>query len=219
MVAVVISGILFLVLAVSITTLARQALEQMRQLNTASSDNLQWTLSQTEVEFLQLSNALIVAQTDPDSDLTALRRWFNVFYSRMNIISNGPIYSSLAADPEMLAKFNSIDEFLYFSIPLIDSPDDVLRAALPEINAKADGLHMLVRNISLEGSRDFSNTSDTRRVSISDTMERIALLTLGLILLLLLALFFIKLKSFHGSGYKKCSASKVFTCMESSAQQ
>lgn len=190
-VAVVISGLLFLVLAGSITTLARQALEQMRQLNTASSDNLQWTLSQTEVEFLQLSNALILAQNDPSADLTPLRRWFDVFYSRMNIISNGPIYSSLAEDPQMLAKFISIDEFLYFSIPLIDSSDEVLRAALPEISAKAQGLHSLVRNISLEGIRVFSSTSDVRRFSVGETMERIALLTLGLILLLLLALFFL----------------------------
>lgn len=189
--AVVISGLLFVILTFSITTLARQALEQMRQLNTANSDNLQWTLSQAEVEFLQLTNAVIIAQNNPSDDLTGLRRWFNIFYSRINIISNGPIYGSLAIDPAMVTEFDRINAFLRKTIPLIDGPDDVLRANLPKINDMADDLHADVRNISLVGIRVFSKTSDTRRFSVSETMERIALLTVGLILLLLLALFFL----------------------------
>jgi PAS domain S-box-containing protein len=178
---------IFVLLAVNITSLARHAYLQMRQLNTANTDNLQWTLSQTEVEFLQLNYALVTVQTNPNADLDALRRWFDIFYSRINIIRNGPNYAALSFDVAMRIEFDRIDTFIARTLPLIDSPDAVLRANVPYIAANAANLRSAVRNISLEGIRIFSKVSDTRRQSISDTIEQIALLTLGLIVLLLAA--------------------------------
>ena len=46
------AGVLFVVLTFGITTLAQQAIRELTALNTAKSDNLQWTLAQGEVEFL-----------------------------------------------------------------------------------------------------------------------------------------------------------------------
>ncbi len=183
--------VLFVILTIAITTLARQALIQMRDLNTANSDNLQWTLSQTEVEFLQFYTALNIANQDPNSDLAPLRRWYDIFYSRMNIIMRGPVYGNLALEPNMIGEFDSINGYLGSSLPYIDGPDEALRAQLPKLLERAAALRIDVRNISLEGIRVFSKVSDAQRFSVSETMGRIALLTVGLILMLLLAVFFL----------------------------
>ena len=185
------AAVIFILLTIAITSLARHAFVQMRALNTANSDNLQWTLSQTEVEFLQLNYALRAAQVDPFSDFEALRRWFDIFVSRITVITKGPIYGSLATEPTMVEEFARIEAFLARTVPLIDSPDPILRENLPQIAAEAAALRSDVRNISLEGIRVFSKMADVQRLSISETMGRIALLTVGLILLLLLALFFL----------------------------
>ncbi len=185
------SVVLFLLLAAAITTLARQALVQMRDLNTANSDNLQWTLSQTEVEFLQFYNALIVVEANPRADLAPLRRWYDIFYSRMNVIMRGPVYGKLAQEPNMTSEFDRINAYMAAALPYIDGPDDALRAQLPKMKEDAVGLRVDVRNVSLEGIRVFSKLADGQRLSVSDTMARIAMLTVGLILLLLLAVFFL----------------------------
>ncbi len=189
--AAVATGVLFLFLALAIATLARQALQQIRELNTASSDNLQWTLSQTEVEYLQLFNAMMQADADPGADLAPLRRWYDIFVSRMRIIMTGPVYGHLAEQPKMVEEFGRINAFLDNSVTFIDGPDAQLRTQLPTLLARAAGLRQDVRSISLEGIRVFSTMADKQRLSVSETMARIALLTVALILLLLLALFFL----------------------------
>lgn len=185
------SVVLFLLLAAAITTSARQVLVQMRDLNTADSDNLQWTLSQTEVEFLQFYNALIVAEANPTADLAPLRRWYDIFYSRLNVIMGGPVYGKVAQEPNTASEFEQINAYMDAALPYIDGPDHALRAQLPKMYEDAVKLRADVRNVTLEGIRVFSKLADGQRISVSDTMARIAMLTVGLILLLLLAVFFL----------------------------
>ena len=185
------SVVLFLLLAAAITSLARQALVQMRDLNTANSDNLQWTLSQTEVEFLQFYNALILVEVNPAADLAQVRRWYDIFYSRMNVIMGGPVYGKLAQEPKMISEFERITAFMDAALPYIDGPDDALRAHLPKLHQDAVKLRVDVRDVTLEGIRVFSKLADAQRLSVSKTMARIAMLTVGLIMLLLLAVFFL----------------------------
>ncbi|MFN3605837.1 MAG: PAS domain S-box protein, partial [Cypionkella sp.] len=181
--------LVFVVMAIGITALARQALDQIRILNTASSDNLQWTLSQTEVEFLLYYNAILHAASNPAKCLSDVRRRFDIFYSRIDTIRHGPIYGSLAVKPQMAEEFAHLDAFVVATIPHIDGPDDALRAQLPRLISEAASLRGDIRAISLEGIRVFSEIADLQRQSVSETMQRIALLTVSLILLLLLALF------------------------------
>jgi len=190
------AALLFIFLALAIGSLARQALDQLRALNTANSDNLQWTISQAEVEFLQFYSAVVLAQQKAPAatptELEAVRRWFDIFYSRMGTLSTGPIYGSLAAQTAIAKEFDRISGFLDEFLPLIDGPDLGLQTALPAIAGKAAFIRRDVRTLSLEGIRVFSDMSDNQRNSVSDTMTRIALLTVSLILLLLLAVFFLE---------------------------
>lgn len=62
--------------------LIREVVKELRFLSSASSDNVHWTLSQAEVEFLEFRNAVNWARTAPETPLSTVIVEFDVFYSR-----------------------------------------------------------------------------------------------------------------------------------------
>ena len=80
--------VLFGALGIGIWLLSADARREIDALATANSDSTQWSLAQAEVEFLQLETAVLAAETASAVSLRELRRRFDVFYSRMNIIRN-----------------------------------------------------------------------------------------------------------------------------------
>lgn len=190
-VATAAAGILFVVLTIGITALAQQAIREITALNTAKSDNLQWTLAQGEVEFLSFYNELIKVDAGQTLELVSVKRWFDIFYSRMQTITTGKLYGQLTKGQKMVPAFEHITTFLDETAVLIDGDDKVLLAAIPQIAIRAAPLRGEIRAISLEGIRVFSQLSDQRRESVSVTMLRIAGLTVGLIVLLLFGVFWL----------------------------
>lgn len=185
------AGLLFVVLTIGITALAKQAVIEITALNTAKSDNLQWTLAQSEVEFLSFYTQLIRVDSGQTIEMASLRRWFDIFYSRMDTITTGKLYGQLAQGEKLTPAFDHINDFLKETAVLIDGDDKTLLAAIPEIAIKATPLRAEIRAISLEGIRVFSQLSDQRRERVSATMLRIASLTVGLVVMLTLGMFWL----------------------------
>ncbi len=174
-----------------IVALAIEAQNKINALNTANSDNVQWTLSQSEVEFLMFHSALMQAQAVPDPDTAPLRKWFDVFYSRIDTLHQSPLYAELTHLPRLVDPFARIAAFLNDTARLIDGPDADLVADLPALAARADALRADVRAISLEGINTFAHQSDVQREGVSNAMTRIAALTGGLVIALLVLVFFL----------------------------
>jgi PAS domain S-box-containing protein len=189
--ALITAGALFLALTVGIVSLANQAFREVITLNIAKSDNLQWTLAQTEVEFLSFYNELVRIDAGLSDELPALRRWFDIFYSRINTIQSSRVYGQLTESARLIPAFETMRRFLDETAIYIDGSDADLIRAIPEIIEKAAQLRPELRSVSLEGIRVFSQLSDDRRESVADTMVRIASLTASLIVLLLLAVFWL----------------------------
>ena len=90
-----------MILAVILSTIGLVALSilyinissDLRQLRSASSDNVQWTLSQVEVEFLEFEIRLDHAMQASDPDLKAVRRSFDIFYSRIATLREASIFA------------------------------------------------------------------------------------------------------------------------------
>jgi PAS domain S-box-containing protein len=190
-VATAAAGMLFVVLSIGISALAQQAIREITALNTAKSDNLQWTLAQGEVEFLSFYNELIRVDAGQTLEMASLRRWFDIFYSRMKTLTTGKLYGQLTKGEKMGPAFDHINTFMTETAALMDGDAKALLAAIPDIAIKAAPLRGEIRAISLEGIRIFSKLSDERRESVSVTMLRIAGLTVGLIVLLLFGVFWL----------------------------
>ncbi|WP_095590722.1 hybrid sensor histidine kinase/response regulator [Actibacterium ureilyticum] len=183
------SVILVLVAALCVATIAFLAVEivrDLRLLSSANSDNVQWTLSQAEVEFLEFQHALDLARENHVPDLEAVRREFDIFYSRMSTLSTGALYAPLRDLPEFGSALNLVKSRLDAMIPLIDGDPAALRAGLETLAEGADASRGDVRRIANSGLLVFAEQSDARRRSIAVTLLRMAFLTTTLVVALVI---------------------------------
>lgn len=148
-------------------------LRQIDELSRANSDNVQWSLSQAEVEFLRFRIALEETSDDPAS-LTHVRRSFDIFYSRMTTVERGEVFRSLRDDPAFTDPRSHVQAFLDRTVPIIDGPDAALLAAIPDIATEAADVNRDIREFSLAGLTAFAEISDGRRGAVIDLLARLA---------------------------------------------
>ena len=185
-------GLAFLVglatFAISVLTI--DVARDIGQLNSADSDNIQWSLTQAEVEFLEFERDAILASQSDTPDFSSMRREFDIFYSRLDTLSQSSIYADLRREAVFGTSLSTLRGFLDDMIPLIDGPDDRLQTELPQIIKQAQEMRPVARKLSNSGLTYFANLSDQRRHSLLGTLSELAvaigLLTLALVTLSLL---------------------------------
>lgn len=175
----------------AIAYLSYRVIVDLRLLNTAQSDNVQWTLSQSEVEFLEFDIALFDAQLTPTPDLLRLRREFDIFYSRITTLEQASIYAPLRDLPAFAESLQTARAFLDEAVTLIDAPDSELIAALPRLQAEAEAIRPDIRRLSNSALDFFATESDARRAELSSTLIQLAAGIGGLLLALLLLAFYL----------------------------
>lgn len=175
---------------ISIAVLSRNVTRDLNLLNSASSDNVQWTLSQSEVEFLDFKLQLITALSEPTPDLKTLRREFDIFYSRIATLRQSSIYEDLRLEPQFSAYLAKVQTFLEESVSIIDQPDSNLIADLPVLSDRTVDIRPSVRQLSISGLTYFAVDSDARRNAIAVTLTQLAVgVTLLTLTLLILAIY------------------------------
>jgi PAS domain S-box-containing protein len=175
---------------VSIIFLATHVARDLRLLNSASSDNVQWTLSQAEVEFVEFQLHLATLDTADPADLKMLRRDFDIFYSRIRTLSQSTLYADLRKQSEFFDSLSNVERFLDETVDEIDADDAGLIAALPDMRERADDIRKIVRRMSNSGLNFFARDSDIRRTSVAVTLMQMAFgVTALLVALLLLSLY------------------------------
>ena len=168
--------------------LSREVVRKIDMLATANSDNVQWTLSQVEVEFLRFDTAVLEANATTPPDLGELRQRFDVLYSRIETLRTSAIYASLRLDPAFAAPLAATMNFLDRTVPLIDGDDAALKAGLLGLAAEARSLGPNVRTLALRGIGSFAAQSDAGREAVSTTLLRVGVLSLALLLALVVLL-------------------------------
>jgi PAS domain S-box-containing protein len=163
--------------------------KQMDWLSTASADNMQWTLGQAETELSTLELATYAALLDTQSgerpDLDEVRLRFNVFYSRIQTISDSVVFRQLRSTPAVQQQLDRVVAWRETWVPVIDGPDAALRAELPRLQAEASAMRETVRKTALDGIEHYARFGEARRSSIFRTLFRIGIMTMALIVLLL----------------------------------
>ncbi len=149
---------------------------EITALGTATSDNVEWSLSQTEVEYLEFARRAHLG-----SDLTELRRRFDVFYSRINTVSDAQVFAVLRNDPEFTATLAEVEDWLDQIVPIIDGTDVELTASIPTLASKLEDIRTEVRVLSNSGLKLFASKADLQRQGIAQTMFELALALAALI--------------------------------------
>ena len=169
-----------LVGATSIWLLSGNARREINALAVANADSSQWSLAQSEVEFLALVNATRAAITG-DVALDEVRKRFNVFYSRIQTIKASQPFADVRQLPEVEQALADLDAFLDGSVGKIDGNDDALLAALPAIQAELGSLHSALRDLSLAGVRVFAQRSETQRGQVAGALRDLGLIAFALL--------------------------------------
>lgn len=169
---------------VAIGYLATEIVKDLQLLNSANSDNVQWTLSQAEVEFLELRHAISEARSEPDDGLEKVVEEFDVFYSRVDTLAYGDLYAELREIPSFSEPLGRTRTMLENLVPLIDGPRAQLEAELDEVDALLETARPDLRALATAGLFQFARQSDTQRDSVAVALSRLALLTAVLVFVL-----------------------------------
>ena len=179
------SGLVVAVFIGIIGILVLDVRDQLTKLSTANSDNVQWGLSQTETEIMALDIATREAAQTENAPLSDVRIRFDIFYSRLDTLKTSPLYANLQSGEDFGEELAKLLAFRDAWVPFIDASDDILRPELDRLAKEAGEARQAARAMALDGINVFSKQRDIRRESVSDTLARIALLTIGLVLVLL----------------------------------
>ena len=164
------AGLTGLLVATAISWLAYTVAREMQILQSARSDNAQWALAQTEVEFLNLSNAVAQFVETPSS----IRRSFDIFYSRIQTIEIAAAYEALRADPVFQTNLADTRAFLDAAVPLFDLPDESFLAEKSALQAIVDETRPNVRQLSNSGLSIFAQKADIQRSAVLQTLGQLA---------------------------------------------
>ncbi|MDQ2094935.1 ATP-binding protein [Rhodalgimonas zhirmunskyi] len=177
--------------AFAIAFLISEIVEELRYLNSASSDNVHWVLSQAEVEFLEFSNAVETARREPnEAALNHVIVEFDVFYSRMVTLGTGLLYADLRKIDAFGGSVAEIRRKLGAMVPVIDGPKVQLRSELGTLANEAREIRPLLRTVATRGLQFFAERSDQSRDSVAYTLLRLAAITVALVLALVVVLIY-----------------------------
>lgn len=169
-----------------ISLLVLDVRRQLENLAVASSDNIQWFLSQSESEGIALELAAYKAIHEPGPDLQDLRLKFDIFYSRIDTLRSSPTFGDLTRDPEVQKQIDLLSGYFERWIPVVDAADNQFEQALPQFAHQTSLAQDSARQIALAGIGIFSAKSDAQRASVSQTLTRIAILTVALVTVLII---------------------------------
>lgn len=184
-------GLGFFVILLITILLGRQVFFDLDEQRSASSDNVQWTLTQVEVEYLSFLNAIEHLGHETDAigavELEKVRREFDVFYSRVDTLASARLFSELRTLPHFSTPLASLSEFLDQTVQYVDAEDRIFLNALEGILQRATLLKQDVRSLSVAGLSYFAELSDDRRVQTARTLSQLAAFSGLLLLALMLA--------------------------------
>ncbi|MFY0596443.1 MAG: response regulator [Cognatishimia sp.] len=170
-----------------IAMLGQSVFTDLRELRSAQSDTVQWTLSQVEIEYLDFQLSLRSAAENPSPDLETLRRDFDVFFSRHDIIAQGLVFQDARQISEFETAQSRIKSFLDAAAPLLDAADADLVAALPALMDQTKAIRPAVRGLYVSGLTHFADASDQLRARLSATLLELSAIS-GLLIISLIAL-------------------------------
>ena len=93
------AGLLLLAVMLVLSLLAAQLMQELSRLRSASTDNVQWSMAQVQVELLVLESAVDDAiHNNTPQALDEVRQRFDIFYSRIDTLQQGSVFSGLTLE-------------------------------------------------------------------------------------------------------------------------
>lgn len=164
------AGLAGLVAVVAIGLLANNVAREMQNLRSARSDNAQWSLAQTEVEFLDFVNAVNLFEEPP----AQIKRRFDIFFSRINTIEIAKVYEKLRESDRFSDQLALTRVFLDHAAEIVDLPTPDFIAAKDQLQVLSNDARINVRALSNTGLTIFAISADEQREAVAATVTQLA---------------------------------------------
>jgi len=171
-----------MIAAVIITS---QVIGRIGAYGTARDDNLQWTISQIEVDQLKFRLALDDLDAADPPSIDAVRRRFDLLYSRAMTLRSAPAYRAVLARSEAAGEVARVVTILDEMIPVIDGGDAGLVAARGALGDRTAQMTPPIRRIATAALAIEARRSEAERRQLT---AQIVTLT-GLSVMMFVALF------------------------------
>jgi PAS domain S-box-containing protein len=168
-----------------ILILSWQLSQRLRALQEAPTDNLQWNVTQLELDAALLENAILAANAAPAATLENLRRRFDLLFSRANTIERGSMLDRLGLKQTAEPLIKRLRDYLVRNVGLIDGSDSDLRAGLVRMREETGSLRQDLRAMALAVIDTNAARQDARRADLTSALRKTA--AAGSVLILLLA--------------------------------
>jgi signal transduction histidine kinase/DNA-binding NarL/FixJ family response regulator len=200
-VAIALLGGLALACMVAAAAITAQVLAQLDGFVSAERDDLQWTLSQLEVDQMRLRLALAGLDRTQPSSVAAVRREFDLLYSRAMTLRSSPTYRNILGSGPAAEEVRQVVALLGEMLPVIDSSDDAIVARRARLDLLAERMTTPVRALGFQAVATDARRSDadramlTRQIVKLTTLSLVMLVALGALLVLLLRLYRARLRA------------------------
>lgn len=163
---------------------------QLEDVRGSQSDNTAWLVSQLEVEALKLERAVTEARLAAvDPPLAPIRNAFDLYLSRVKVITGNLGQSDVLGPIAQTGEWAELERATGRLRTLVDVPDDRLAATLPEIARELQALRRPMREAVVNSLRLIIRQGTEGREALAILFARSALVAIGIILLLFLAVW------------------------------
>jgi PAS domain S-box-containing protein len=187
-------GVALMVIAANIIVF-RQIDEQMMRANTAESDSTPWVLSQIEVDMMAYLLALHAAELNGRSaeSLADVRLKYDLFFSRSKLADHHIKLVDLPfVTTDEWRAITGPDGLLQRAMPLIDGPDEILSAAIPDLLADAEGILKTIRAPIVRSLLASAKIIETQRGELRSSLQvfsAVSLAFLGVLAALIITIY------------------------------
>ncbi|WP_172982725.1 ATP-binding protein [Roseovarius bejariae] len=167
-----------------------QVFLKLDEFGSAASDNIQWTVTQLEVEQLKAINAFERLDPSDSETIKEAIRWFNALYSRSITLENSSSYAAAMANTDAESHLGEIHSTLNTMLPTIDGPKAELITARPDLIAALEGLTEQIRRLSSASLAIDARQSELERNDLYSQLIRltalVVLMVVGMLSLMIL---------------------------------
>lgn len=181
------TGLFVLVLAFAvfqIGALVGGVAQQVDRLSKANAGDGLWHLSQVEVDYRRLTTAL--AATKGASDFPEVRHRFDLFFSRVQTLREGEIFSDHRTQLAFTESLSQVIGYLNSATPYIDGDDAMLSRELEMLISDTQAIDAAVRQLAISGVMNSSQSNETLRNDTRDILLQLFAATMALIVGLVL---------------------------------
>lgn len=176
-----------LLLMVALGSILTDVYSRVQILRTSPKDNVQWTILQTQTEYLRMRQALVAVRPGDHVSYQEYKKRFDIFYSRLGLLSTAEVTAHMREDAAFSALLGRLLEFRSKVAAEVDAGEQYFEPRREELLAATILADQNVQDLVLNALRQFSHQSDTERRQLAKSMMWAAALSTALVIALLVS--------------------------------